>query len=115
MDQLIKKCNSAAKKKLGIKPNLKMLVHSIASFQESTDLITKHRIAHGPVAFACKKGCAYCCSLRVEVLPPEVFYIANHIKSLPEHQQKIHINNLEAHEAYAKNRPFVDFNRTCPF
>ncbi|MEY4589129.1 MAG: hypothetical protein RL497_1205 [Pseudomonadota bacterium] len=115
MDQLIKKCVSAAKKKLGINPNAKMLTHSISLFQENTDLISKHRVVHNNIAFACKKGCAHCCNLRVEVLPPEVFYIANHIKTLPESHQKAHIKNLEAHSVYAQGRAFIDYNKPCPF
>lgn len=115
MDKLIKRCISALKKKLGIKSTSKNLVHAISALQESTDLITKHRVTESNITFACKKGCAHCCNLRVEVLPPEVFYIASHIKSLPQAHQQVLVKHLEAHSVYAAGLAFVDYNNACPF
>jgi uncharacterized protein len=115
MDQLIKKCASAIKKKIGINPSTKNLIHAISLLEENTDLITKHQVATERISFACKKGCAHCCNLRVEVLPPEAFYIANHIKSLPQSKQQLHITNLERHVSYSNDRTFVHYNKPCPF
>ena len=35
----------------------------------------------GAFKVACGKGCAYCCHTMVSVLPPEAFYLANHIET----------------------------------
>ncbi|HEY6528260.1 MAG TPA: YkgJ family cysteine cluster protein [Cellvibrionaceae bacterium] len=115
MDQLIKKCISATKKKLGINPSPKNLVHAISSLEENTDLITRQQIATECINFACKKGCAHCCNLRVEVLPPEAFYIASYIKALPDSQRQVHLKKLATHTVYSKGRTFVNYNKPCPF
>ena len=36
----------------------------------------------GSFKVACAKGCAYCCHTQVSVLPPEAFYLADHIDAL---------------------------------
>ena len=36
-------------------------------------------IARTRVAFACRRGCSYCCHLRVEIRPHEAFTLAHHI------------------------------------
>lgn len=41
----------------------------------------------GPITVACKKGCAYCCSVRVTATGPEIFRVVNAIRSLPESEQ----------------------------
>lgn len=38
----------------------------------------------GSFKIACGKGCAYCCHTMVSVLPPEAFYLANHIETAYE-------------------------------
>lgn len=35
----------------------------------------------GNFRVACDKGCAYCCHTMVSVLPPEAFFLANHIET----------------------------------
>lgn len=37
--------------------------------------------AHGKVAFACERGCNYCCHLRVEIRPHDAFVLAQHIQT----------------------------------
>jgi hypothetical protein len=36
-------------------------------------------IARGNVPIACRRGCSYCCHLRVEIRPHEAFVLAHHI------------------------------------
>lgn len=37
--------------------------------------------ANNHVDFACKRGCGYCCHLRVEIRPHGAFVLANHIRT----------------------------------
>ena len=43
--------------------------------------LQKQVIADEHVVVACKRGCAYCCHLRVEIRPHEAFVLANHIQT----------------------------------
>jgi Fe-S-cluster containining protein len=36
-------------------------------------------VAERDIAFACKRGCSYCCHLRVEIRPHDAFVIAQHV------------------------------------
>ena len=38
-------------------------------------------VAHGRIALACKLGCSYCCHLRVEIRPHDVFVLAEHVRT----------------------------------
>lgn len=115
LELYLKRSMALWKKKLGIQPSLKRLVFSVAQFYDATDTLVKQRVAHARVKFACRKGCSHCCHLRVELLPPEVFYIAEHIKTLPEPQQAAIKNNLALHNAYAHNKTFAEYSKACPF
>lgn len=37
-------------------------------------------IAHAEVDLACKRGCSYCCHLRVEIRPHDAFVMAQHVR-----------------------------------
>jgi len=41
----------------------------------------------GTFKIACGAGCAYCCHTMVSVLPPEAFYLANHIETAFEPEE----------------------------
>lgn len=114
LDGYIKKSLTAIKKKLGIKPTAKRLMFAMVQFHEATDALVKWRSSAG-VKFACKKGCSYCCHLRVELLPPEAFYIAAHIKTLPVAQQAILLEKLTQHKLYAEGKTFTHYAKACPF
>jgi Fe-S-cluster containining protein len=38
-------------------------------------------IAQGKVTFACQRGCAYCCHLRVQVRPHDAFVLAEYVQT----------------------------------
>ena len=38
-------------------------------------------IARGNVNLACKRGCSYCCHLRVEIRPHDAFVLAQHVQT----------------------------------
>ncbi|HMW49052.1 MAG TPA: YkgJ family cysteine cluster protein [Marinagarivorans sp.] len=115
MNSLIQQYMQRLKKKLAIRPSPQLLVHAIELFHGATEQLTQIAKQTRHVRFACQKGCAHCCSLRVEVLPPEAFFISNHIKTWPQAQQASLIKRLEQHVLYADERSFVQYNRPCPF
>lgn len=115
LDGFIKKSITLIKKKLGIKPTAKRLMFAMAQFHEATDALVKWRSGSAGVKFACKKGCSYCCHLRVELLPPEAFYIAAHIKTLPADQQAAIVGKLIQHKIYAEHKTFTHYAKACPF
>ena len=57
----------------------------------------------GSFKIACGKGCAYCCHTMVSVLPPEAFFLANHIDTaFPADESKAMKQRIIDHDA--KNR-----------
>jgi hypothetical protein len=115
MERLIQNYLQRLKKKLALKPSTQLLVHSIELLHGVTDLLVQQAKQTRKVQFACQKSCSHCCSLRVEVLPPEALYIAGQIKTWPQDQQARLLAKLEQHVRYADERSFVQFNRPCPF
>lgn len=54
-----------------------------SSLYKNTDEQIKNLIERYKLEIACHKGCSTCCSsLRVEILPPEAFFIGTHIKQI---------------------------------
>lgn len=57
----------------------------------------------GSFKVACGMGCAYCCHTMVSVLPPEAFFLANHIETaFPADESKAMKQRIIDHDA--KNR-----------
>ena len=106
---------STLKKKIKVGKDDRLLVHAIADFENKTDLLNTRIAAEDAPTFDCKKGCSHCCNLRVEVLPPEAFYIAKHINSLPPEQRNDFTIRLKTHAAYAKDKTFDEYNAPCAF
>ncbi|MDU0111857.1 YkgJ family cysteine cluster protein [Psychrosphaera aquimarina] len=115
MNKILYKNKASLKKKLGVSKNPRLLIHAINDFEKNTDLLVSDRTSSKEVSFDCKKGCNICCNLRVEVLPPEAFNIATHIRSLPENVQKDYLIKLKDHSEYAVGKKFVEYNKPCPF
>ena len=54
----------------------------------------------GSFDVACAKGCAFCCHTMVTVLPPEAFYLANHIRTaFDPATSRAMIERIVAHDA----------------
>ncbi len=115
MENLVNRCNSEMKRKIWLGKNQKLLIHLTSNFENNTDAITRHRIKTTDIAFECKRGCNYCCNLRVEILPPEAFYIANHIKSLSSEMQEGYMEKLKESSRYSLGKTFVEYNKPCSF
>lgn len=59
--------------------------------------------------FACGAGCSYCCTQQVAVTAPEVFDIADHLRSLPELERQAIVEKLrKGAEAYARATYAID-------
>lgn len=65
--------------------------------------------------FGCENNCYYCCSLRVEVLAPEVFYIAKQLKNkLTSKDILTLIKSLQSFSKKVKGLKMEDHNIACP-
>jgi Fe-S-cluster containining protein len=92
------------------------LIHNINKFHSTTDELASARLNdRSPPSFECKKGCSYCCSLRVEVLPPEAFRIARHIQSVEIEARNNFLERLSAGAQYAEGKTYKEYQRPCPF
>ena len=59
----------------------KRLAHAVVRFHRHVDdILARSHAAHG-THVDCKRGCSLCCSLQVEVLPPEAFALAQSLKA----------------------------------
>jgi uncharacterized protein len=115
IDKIVKKNKATLKNRLGTGKNPKLLVHTISLLQESTDQVVNDRIGSGEVKFDCKKGCSTCCSMKVEILPPEAFRIANYVKSLPELQQQEIVQKLREQANYSRVTWYTIYSKPCTF
>ena len=66
-------------------------------------------IARGSVPVACERGCSFCCHLRVEIRPHEVFVLAQHIQTKFSPAQRAHVmtrleENLKRLSALSKEQ-----------
>jgi Fe-S-cluster containining protein len=53
----------------------------LAAFQGDT-------IAQGQVELACKRGCSYCCHMRVEIRPHDAFVLSEHVQTKLKPEQR---------------------------
>ena len=56
------------------------LAAAVVTFHQRVDEVLATTIAGHGVAIACKRGCSYCCSLRVQVQPYEAFTLAEWLR-----------------------------------
>ncbi|HDX9008530.1 YkgJ family cysteine cluster protein [Aeromonas dhakensis] len=68
------------RKKLKSNRNAIYAINMVSDLHNKVDSVIQSVKAKG-IQFGCQKGCSFCCDLRVEVLAPEVFYIAKKLKS----------------------------------
>ncbi|NHZ39993.1 YkgJ family cysteine cluster protein [Massilia aquatica] len=63
--------------------------------------------------FDCTSGCNFCCSLRVEVVPPEVFLIARELRKQPKQDFEIQLKKISAQASYANGLNMGRYDRPC--
>ncbi len=116
MESVLARNAKAIKSQLRSGKNSNLLVHTISLFQENTDSLVRSRLAEAPdFKLDCKKGCTFCCHLRVDALPPEVFRIARYVESLADARKADIRNRLESHADYAAGRRFTEYKKACVF
>ncbi|MDG9667165.1 YkgJ family cysteine cluster protein [Hahella sp. CR1] len=114
--KIIGKYKKSASEKLRGTATSLALIYNIKKFHSATDELASARLKNRSLpSFECAKGCAYCCSLRVEILPPEAFRIARYIKGIePEARDDLQ-KRIEAGAQYAEGKTFKEYSRPCPF
>jgi len=99
---------------LGPAPRAGHAVRFVSSLHESIDKVVQKADERG-LSTDCKAGCAYCCNVRVETSPAEVFLIARELRKRPVHQLNILRHRLKQHVA-ATDAPGGDVARIdCAF
>lgn len=88
------------------------IVAEISEFVHGTmDRITDSFLEMTPVA--CRKGCAWCCTVRVTATAPEIFNAARHIREhKPELIGRLNAENRVTHGL--ENLARADLRRWCP-
>ena len=56
------------------------LATAVVKFHRRVDEVMSATVAGHGIAVACRRGCSYCCSLRVDVQPAETFALADWLK-----------------------------------
>lgn len=102
------------RRKLASNKNKAFAIHLIRSLQEQIDTLATHIKSKPTVHFDCKPGCSYCCTLRIEVVAPEVFLLARHLKNLPAPSLATLIEKLKTHAQSAKGVRMEEFFLQCP-
>ena len=86
----------------------------IAQLHRGLDTVAEQARATGPQP-ACQAGCAHCCHLRVEATEPEVFHIAQHLRTQPAAAQADALSALQRHVATAALNPTHPTRQACSF
>lgn len=84
----------------------------VANLHRSVDAVATRREQNGPPA-ACRAGCSYCCSVRVEATPPEVLRIAGAAAALPVERRMPLMQRLD--ECAAVRRVDAHARQPCAF
>jgi len=89
-------------------------INLVKSVHEKTDLLVEQISRKPEGQFDCRPGCTYCCSYRVEALPPEIFLIAAELRKLPADALAEVTTRLREHTAKAKGLRPEHHNLVCP-
>lgn len=95
--------------------NIVFSVNSVSRLYSELEMIVATIKSNPENSFDCTKGCTYCCSLRVEVLPPEVFYIAKQLTDYHKDQLDTIISRLKEQAQYAENKNKETYDYRCSF
>ena len=104
----------AAVRHLNDKRGLPSAITFVRNLQNSIDQVVNTEVDQG-AKLACKAGCSYCCSARVEAIEPEVFRIAREIASRPPGEVNVLIERLRAYVAMPSGVAPWQQRKPCPF
>jgi uncharacterized protein len=88
-------------------------IQAIRTHHEQIDQLAVKIKAKPTVKFDCKPGCSYCCNLRIEATPPDVFILARRLRGLPPDELNDLLSRLRDHSAKATGLRMEDFFLTC--
>lgn len=108
------KVRAAAVRHLSDKRGSPLAITFVRNLQSGVDQVVTSAINQG-VALACKVGCNYCCSARVEAIEPEVFRIAQEIAARPPEEINAVIERLQAYVAMPSDAAPWQRRTPCPF
>jgi len=89
-------------------------VNLVKTAHDKTDAIVAAVRKKPEGKFDCKPGCSYCCSYRVEALPPEVFLLAAELRKLPADALEAVTARLREHAVKARGLRPEHHNLPCP-
>jgi uncharacterized protein len=92
--------------------NVHYAISFAAAAQAQVDTLRAELVRKG-VAFDCRKGCAHCCSLRVEALPQESFRVARALRGRPDIDQLL--LGLQQFASKVAGLRLEQHNVACPF
>ncbi len=104
----------AAVRHLNDKRGLPSAITFVRNLQNSIDQVVNTEVDQG-AKLACKAGCSYCCSARVEAIEPEVFRIAREIASRPHEEINALIERLQTYVAMPSDVAPWQQRMPCPF
>jgi uncharacterized protein len=100
----IEQVRAASAHKLQNTRDATQAVGFVQNMHRSIDLAAARTSARGP-ALACKAGCAFCCSVRVEATEPEVFLIARALREWSAPHRDAVIDRLRTQVANNSRQP----------
>jgi Fe-S-cluster containining protein len=89
-------------------------IQLVKTAQEKTDALFSQIRKKPEGQFDCKPGCSYCCSYRIEALPPEIFLIAQQLRKLPADALAAVTARLRARAEKASGLRPEQHNTPCP-
>ena len=90
------------------------VISFVRNLQNGIDQVVNTALEQG-VSVACKRGCSYCCSARVEAIAPEVFRIARAVAARPVQEINTLIERLQAYAAKPNDVASWVQRTPCPF
>ena len=104
----------AAVRHLSDKRGTLFTINFVRNLQSGIDQVVSTAVEQG-VKLACKAGCSYCCSARVEAIEPEVFRIAQEITSRSSEESNALIERLQTYVAMPSDVAPWQQRKPCPF
>lgn len=114
IQQLVVTTQKEYKNKLRSNNNSIYAINLVSDLHSKIDDTVEEAKSFG-VRFGCENGCSYCCTLRVEALAPEIFYIAKKLKmSLQSDELRKLTESLNIFSEKAKGLSQIEHEIPCP-
>lgn len=115
-DEVSKALEAQEKKYYGqlrVTRNKTFAINLVRNLYSQIDAKASQAIKVRGVKFHCKPGCSYCCSLRVEAVPPEIFLLARELRKLPKLEFDALLDQISAQARYANGLRMESYDRPC--